>query len=105
MCKKVNFSLKFTLKKTCLLFHSHNFFSPQTRFKRQAAPQLQTRGASADQVPSASQIRPAKSASVVPSKCYLLYAVSKNGFQLFSSTPSSVKTVNTVVIVNKLSQV
>lgn len=53
----------------CLPFHhSDNFFSPQMRLKLLPALQLQTLGASANRGHSVSQIRPAKSVNVVPSK-------------------------------------
>lgn len=65
---------------------------PQMRLKLHPAPQLQTPSASADRAPSVSQIRPAKSANVVPSKFHLL--LSWNGFQFHSLTLSPDKTVD-----------
>ena len=48
---------------------SGNFFSSQMRLKQFPAPRLQTPSASANRGRSASQIRPARCASAVPSKC------------------------------------
>lgn len=53
------------------------------RLRLRPAPQLQTQGASANRGPSVSQIRPAKSANVAPSKCDLL--LPQNSFQFHSS--------------------